>query len=72
MGRVWEKRGTAQRKPTLCPCKGDEGWSKGVKKVVIVRKSPPFTHTKGMKGGQRVLKRWSSSEEAHPLPMQKV
>ncbi|PQD94212.1 hypothetical protein CYL18_15190, partial [Pradoshia eiseniae] len=47
------KGGKSQAKPTLCPCKGYEGWGKGGQKVVIVRESPPYAHARGMKGGER-------------------
>ena len=29
----------------------------------IVRESPPYAHARGMKGGERVDKRWSSLEK---------
>ncbi|WP_146102805.1 hypothetical protein [Pradoshia eiseniae] len=33
VGEVWTKAGKSQAKPTLCPCKGYEGWGKGGPKL---------------------------------------
>ncbi len=72
MGKGWTKGGVRQRKPTLCPYKRYEGWGKGGQKVGFVRESPSFAHARGMKDGERVVKRWGSSEKAHASPGQEV
>ena len=45
---------------------------KGGRKVGIVRENPPYAHAKGMKGGERVSKRWEKPGSAQPMPMQSV
>ncbi|KMY43131.1 hypothetical protein AC622_01730 [Bacillus sp. FJAT-27916] len=36
------------------------------------RHRPPYSHARHRKGGERVDKRWESSEKAHPNPMQGI
>ena len=58
--------------PTLCPCKGYEGWGKGVQKEGEARECPPYAHASGMKDGERVAERREKPGNAHPMPMQVV
>ncbi|KMY43533.1 hypothetical protein AC622_04215 [Bacillus sp. FJAT-27916] len=50
--------------------KGDERWEECGRSVALPRESPPFTHTKGMKGGESVGEARHCPGEAHPLPIQ--
>ena len=63
MGKGWSKGGNRQRKPTFCPCKGYEGWSKGGPSVGEAKQFPPFTHTNGTKSGSNLSPRPAPSQQ---------
>ncbi|KMY42911.1 hypothetical protein AC622_00400 [Bacillus sp. FJAT-27916] len=72
MGKKWEKRGNAQGMSIFCPCKRCKVWSKDGKSVAMPRGSPLFSHTRGVKCGQRMGRAWQCPGEAHSFPMQEV
>ena len=64
MVKGWAKDGNRQAIPTLCPGNGVEGWTKGGRKVGIVRQSPPYAQAMG----DRVDKRWTKDGESQATP----
>ena len=56
----------------VCNDMAGEGWEKGGRSVGEARQCPPFTHARGMKGGERVDEAWDKPGNARPSPMQGV